>query len=315
MQQARRGVTALLSRTVALSRQSGAASFSTTAARFQQEQPSSAQDSTQSPFPEASVLRPINGKRRVVPSAGSVTTVNWPPAQSVRAVSPLADTVQAWLLDFNSRTPLDIVDVKRSVFAAPVRSDIIHRVVTYERNLLRQGTHNSRTRSEVRGSTRKTQPQKGLGRARHGTRRAPQFVGGAVAHGPVPRSHETEIQRKVWLMGLRSVLSAKYAQDQLIIVDSLELPSPRTKDFLRTLQANGWAPAPSADRHPSVLLLPLPDATAPEKLENLELASRNIPGVTIMDANEAEVYEIMRHDFLIIDRNALRMLEQILQPV
>ncbi|KAJ1877940.1 54S ribosomal protein yml6, mitochondrial, partial [Kickxella alabastrina] len=155
-----------------------------------------------------SVLRPIGSSRKVAPSAGEIGALNWPLPQSLCAVNPLPETVQAWMMDFETNEPLDILDVQRSVFAAPIRTDIIHRVVTYERNMLRQGTHNSRTRSEVRGSTRKVQPQKGLGRARHGTRRAPQFVGGAKAHGPVPRSHETQIQRKVWLMALRSVLSA-----------------------------------------------------------------------------------------------------------
>ncbi|KAJ2003658.1 54S ribosomal protein yml6, mitochondrial, partial [Coemansia thaxteri] len=188
---------------------------------------------------EPSVLRPLGSNRRVAPSAGDVGTLSWPLPNALRAVNPFPQTIQAWMMDFETNEPIEILDVQRSVFAAPIRPDIIHRVVTYERNMKRQGTHNSRTRSEVRGSTRKVQPQKGLGMARHGTRRAPQFVGGAKAHGPVPRSHETQIQRKVWLMALRSVLSAKYAQDQLVVVDNMEIESHRTRDLARMLRVNG----------------------------------------------------------------------------
>ncbi|KAJ1962461.1 54S ribosomal protein yml6, mitochondrial [Dipsacomyces acuminosporus] len=258
---------------------------------------------------------PIGSDRKVAPSAGEISTLNWPPVQSVRAANPFADTVQAWMMDFETNTPLDILDVQRSVFAAPIRTDIIHRVVTYERNMKRQGTHNSRTRSEVRGSTRKVSPQKGLGMARHGTRRAPQFVGGAKAHGPVPRSHETQIQRKVWLMGLRSVLSAKYAQDQLVIVDNMEIGSHRTRDLSRMLQVNGWAPLASTGQPASVMLLPYMESENPDELKNLHLASHNIPGVTITSAGDAEVYEILRHDYLILDRKALDAFETVLKPM
>ncbi|KAJ2747461.1 54S ribosomal protein yml6, mitochondrial [Coemansia sp. BCRC 34301] len=265
---------------------------------------------------EPSVLRPISSNRRIAPSAGEIGTLNWPLPQAVRAVNPFPETIQAWMMDFETNEPVDILDVQRSVFAAPIRTDLVHRVVTYERNMKRQGTHNSRTRSEVRGSTRKVQPQKGLGMARHGTRRAPQFVGGARAHGPVPRSHETQIQRKVWLMALRSVLSAKYAQDQLVIVDNMEIDSHKTGELSRMLLVNGWSPLASTERSPSIMLLPfMEDNVVPRELKNLEIASRNIPGVSIMNASDAEVYEILRHQFLIMDRKALDLLEGILKPM
>ncbi|KAJ2751736.1 54S ribosomal protein yml6, mitochondrial [Coemansia pectinata] len=264
---------------------------------------------------EPSVLRPISSKRRIAPSAGEISTLNWPLPQAVRAVNPFPETIQAWMMDFETNEPVDILDVQRSVFAAPIRSDLVHRVVTYERNMKRQGTHNSRTRSEVRGSTRKVQPQKGLGMARHGTRRAPQFVGGARAHGPVPRSHETQIQRKVWLMALRSVLSAKYAQDQLVIVDNMEIDSHKTGELSRMLLVNGWSPLASTERSPSVMLMPFMEEAVPSELRNLEIASRNIPGVSIMNPSDAEVYEILRHQFLILDRKALDLLEGILKPM
>ncbi|KAJ2735476.1 54S ribosomal protein yml6, mitochondrial [Coemansia sp. BCRC 34962] len=264
---------------------------------------------------EPSVLRPISSKRRIAPSAGEISALNWPLPQALRAVNPFPETIQAWMMDFETNEPIDILDVQRSVFAAPIRPDIVHRVVTYERNMKRQGTHNTRTRSEVRGSTRKVQPQKGLGMARHGTRRAPQFVGGAKAHGPVPRSHETQIQRKVWLMALRSVLSAKYAQDQLVIVDNMEVGSRKTGNLSRMLLANGWSPLSSTGRSPSIMLMPFMEEAFPSELKKLEIASRNIPGVSIMNPSDAEVYEILRHQFLILDRKALDLLEGILKPM
>ncbi|ORX74155.1 ribosomal protein L4 [Linderina pennispora] len=252
---------------------------------------------------QPSVLRPIGSlTRKIAPSAGTKSALNWPPPQPLKAINPLAPTVQAFVLDFATSAPQSIAELPRTVFAAPVRSDIIHRVVTYERNLRRQGTHNSRTRSEVRGSTRKITPQKGLGMARHGTRRAPQYVGGAKAHGPVPRSHAIEIQRKVWLMGLRAVISAKYAQDQLVVVEDFDVASHRTQDLRRTLVQNAWMPT-AGDAN--VLMMPLMDKELPEGLRNLELASRNLPGV----------YEILRHDYLIIDRKALELLQSTLLPL
>ncbi|KAJ1665440.1 54S ribosomal protein yml6, mitochondrial [Coemansia sp. RSA 1813] len=262
-----------------------------------------------------SVLRPIGSNRKVAPSAGEVGTLSWPPPQAVHAVNPLPETIQAWLMDFETNDPLEIIDVQRSVFAAPIRTDIMHRAVTYERNMRRQGTHSSRNRSQVRGSTRKTQPQKGLGMARHGSRRAPQFVGGGKAHGPVPRSHETEIQRKVWLMALRSVLSVKYSQDQLVIVDNMNIGSPKTGDLMRRLKANGWSPLGTSKQDPSIMLLPYMETESPSELRNLSLASRNIQGLSIMPANDAEVYQILRHDYLILDRKALDLLQSILKPM
>lgn len=259
-----------------------------------------------------SVLRPLNSlTRRVAPSAGTIGELNWPPSQPLKAVSPLPDHIQAWSVSFTTNQPTAILEISRRVFASPLRPDLVHRAVTYERNLQRQGTHSTRTRSQVRGSTRKVAPQKGLGAARHGTRRAPQFVGGARAHGPVPRSHATEIQRKVWLMALRSVLSAKFRQDQLVIVDDMALGSHKTGELDRMLQVNGWAPLKSTGRRPSVMLMPLMD----ESLKNLEIAQRNLQGLELVDAREAEVYEIMRHEYLLLDRQSLDLLQGLLEPL
>ncbi|RKP39548.1 mitochondrial ribosomal protein L4, partial [Dimargaris cristalligena] len=130
--------------------------------------------------------------------------------------------VQAFVRDFATNRPLAIADLPAVIYNAPLRTDLLHRTVTYERDAARQGTHSTKGISDVRGTTRKAFPQKGRGAARVGTLRAPQFRGGGIAHGPKPRSHRTELPRQVWLHGLRNALSIKYRQNQLIIVDSLE---------------------------------------------------------------------------------------------
>ncbi|KAJ1674329.1 54S ribosomal protein yml6, mitochondrial [Spiromyces aspiralis] len=225
--------------------------------------------------------------------------------------------IQAWLRDFETNIPRAVVPLDKSVFGAPIRVDILHRVVCYERDAKRQGTHSTRGISDVRGTTRKWAPQKGRGKARVGTHRAPHWKGGAVAHGPKPRSHATEIQRKVWLMGLRSALSAKYAQDQLVIVDDLNLETHKTHELYSILRANQWINPDNEASSGRVLFLPRLDfpksaeneAATPD-YRNLILASGNLSGVSLMPVEDAEVYEILKHEYLIIDRFALDFLQR-----
>lgn len=121
------------------------------------------------------------------------------------------------------------------VFDVPIRTDILHRVVRWQLAKRQQGTHKTKTRSEVSGGGRKPHKQKGSGRARQGTIRAPHMRGGGVAHGPVLRSHEHDLPKRVRRLGLRAALSAKAWEGRLIIVDSLKQPDeeePKTKQML-----------------------------------------------------------------------------------
>ncbi|OMJ30077.1 50S ribosomal protein L4 [Smittium culicis] len=224
--------------------------------------------------------------------------------------NPFGSRIQAWMKKMENNAPVKIVELDRRVFASPVRIDLIHRVVGYERNAMRQGTHFTRTISEVRGSSKKAAPQKGRGKARVGSIRAPHIRKGAVAHGPKPRSHATKIQRNVWRAGLRSVISAKYQQSQLLIFDSLKLESIKTKYLNSILTNNGWIDKKKSLNCANVLFLV--DMTDAKNIDSeyysLAIAHKNIPGVSVLDMNETLVYEVLRHKYLVLDMNSVEFL-------
>ncbi|PVU93259.1 hypothetical protein BB559_003377 [Furculomyces boomerangus] len=225
--------------------------------------------------------------------------------------SPFGEKVQAWLKKLSTNEPVEIIELDRRVFGAPVRVDIVHRVVGYERNAMRQGTHYTRTISDIRGSAKKQAPQKGRGMARVGTRRAPHFRKGAVAHGPRPRSHATKIQRKVWRMGLKSVLSSKYQNDQLVVVDSFELESGKTRDLHRILVDNGWIGYKNNESNANVLFLG--DLSEDEGKErsygNIGRATKNLQGVRLGNVRDTLVYEVLKHKILVLDRKSVSFIE------
>lgn len=165
---------------------------------------------------------------------------------------------------------------------------------------MRQGTSSTKSRSDIRGSGKKVAPQKGRGKARQGDNKAPHITGGGVAFGPKPRDHSTELPRKVQELGLRVALSAKYAQDQLIVVESLQdLETPKTRDLLNIIQA-------AYDG--SKMLVVIDDCSS-----NLELASRNIPNCEVIHVEETNVLDLMTYDKLIIEKSAVETLEEVLK--
>ncbi|KAJ3298520.1 hypothetical protein HK104_010641 [Borealophlyctis nickersoniae] len=143
-----------------------------------------------------------------------------------------ARAVHAWLRSFGTGEEIGLLELDRSVFGAHLRPDLLAIAMDYEQSWLYAGTESSKPLGRVRGSTRKIFPQKGRGRARHGTRRAPQFVGGYAAHGPRPRNRTKDIDLNTYHKAMRAGLSAKFAQDQLTIVDNLAI-DPKGKDGLR----------------------------------------------------------------------------------
>ncbi|TPX35544.1 hypothetical protein SmJEL517_g02067 [Synchytrium microbalum] len=146
--------------------------------------------------------------------------------------------LQAWLQSFSTSNYLGLMELDRSVFGVnPIRQDLIRRAIDYELSWLAQGTESSKNLGQVRGSTVKRLTQKGRGAARHGTFRANQMRGGYAAHGPRPHIRTLDIPAKVYQAGLRSALSVKYLQDQLLVVDSLQLDSPSKVDLFERLQA------------------------------------------------------------------------------
>ncbi|KAF9349297.1 54S ribosomal protein L4 mitochondrial [Mortierella sp. AD094] len=214
---------------------------------------------------------------------------------SQEPVNPFFVPLQAWIRDFKSNEPKDLIFLKRQVFGAPLRKDILHRVVVWQRDGERQGTQSTKGRSEVSGTTRKAAPQKGRGAARVGSLRAPQRRGGGIAFGPKPRDHSSELPRKVQEMGLRIALSTKFAQDQLVIVDDLELDSHKTKEFEAIKDRHGWD---------SVLVV------ASKENEKLWRATRNLQQVDVAVMQETDVLRLLKREMVVMDRKSVRYLEK-----
>jgi len=187
------------------------------------------------------------------------------------------------------------IELNDSVFAAPVRKDILARVVKWQLAKRRAGTHATKTRSQVKGSTTKIYRQKGTGRARHGAKKAPIFVGGGIAHGPHPRSHAHDLPKKVRRLGLKSALSAKAAEGKLTVLDSARMDSAKTREAKRKLTALGLNDA---------LIV-----AGGELDPNFSLAVRNIVGIDVLPQIGANVHDILRHDQLVLTRDAVEALE------
>ncbi|KAL9147928.1 hypothetical protein ABFS82_12G008100 [Erythranthe guttata] len=189
------------------------------------------------------------------------------------------------------------------VFDVPIRKDIIHRVVRWQLAKRQQGTHSTKNLSEVSGTGRKPWPQKGTGRARHGTLRGPQFRGGCAMHGPRPRSHAIKLNKKVRRLGLKVALSARAAEGKLLIFDDMEVPSHKTKNIVN--YANQMEDAKK--------LLLVDGGSINEKLK---LATQNVHYVNVLPAIGLNVYSILLHDTLVMSREAVnRIVERMHTPI
>lgn len=188
------------------------------------------------------------------------------------------------------------ITLDTEVFGLPVREDILHRVVHYQLNKRRAGTHKTKGISEVSGTGKKPWKQKGTGRARFGSMRAPQWRGGATIFGPVVRSHATELPKRVRRLALATALSAKAAAGTLVIVENEKTTAPKTKAMAAQLTKMG-------------LVKPL--FIGGENLDqNFVLATRNIPHVNVLPAQGANVYDILRCDTLVLTREAVEKLTE-----
>ena len=188
-----------------------------------------------------------------------------------------------------------MVELDDAVFGAPVRADILNRVVKWQLAKRRAGTHKTRGVSEVNGTTAKPWRQKGTGRARHGSRRSPQFRGGAVTFGPVVRDHAFGLPKKVRRLGLRTALSAKAADGKLVVIDQAKLDAPKTKSLVAKLAKLGWESALVID--------------GPEIDVNFWRAASNIPQFDVLPQQGANVYDILRRDTLVLTKAAVEHLE------
>jgi large subunit ribosomal protein L4 len=191
------------------------------------------------------------------------------------------------------------IELSDEVFGLPVRRDILARVVNWQLAKRRAGTHKTKGISDISGTTKKPYKQKGTGRARQGSLRSPQFRGGAVIFGPVVRSHEFDLQKKVRRLGLKTALSAKQAEGKLIVIDEAKVGEAKTKVLRARFDALGWE---------SVLII---DGAAVD--EGFARAARNLPKVDVLPQLGANVYDILRRDTLVLTKDAVKHLEERLQ--
>lgn len=199
---------------------------------------------------------------------------------------------------------IEIRDINNSVIGkystdkldpSSVKKEVIHQVVVNYLANQRQGTHSTKTRGEVSGGGRKPWRQKHTGRARQGSIRAPQWVGGGIVFGPKPRDYSYELPRALKKIALREAIEGKIADNELILIDNIKIEKPKTKEMvsiLKKLAIEG-----------SLLIV------TPEKDQNLILSARNIPGVTVTRVADVNAYDIVSHDKVIILREAMTKLE------
>jgi len=188
------------------------------------------------------------------------------------------------------------IDLADDIFALPeVRRDILARMVNWQLAKRRAGTHKTKGVSEIQGTTKKPWAQKGTGRARQGSLRSPQFRGGATIFGPVVRSHEFGLQKKVRRLALKNALTAKQKDGKLVVLDKAALTGPKTSALAKQFAALGWN---------SVLII-----DGPTLDENFARAARNLPGIDVLPQQGANVYDILRRDTLVLTRDAVQHLE------
>lgn len=181
------------------------------------------------------------------------------------------------------------------VFGHEPREDILHRMVRYQLAKRQAGTHKTKGRSEITATGAKMYRQKGTGRARHSTDKAPQFRGGGRAHGPVVRSHAIGLPKKVRALALCHALSAKARAGELIVLDKAETKEPKTAALRKQFDKLGLASALIVD--------------GAELNENFRLAARNIAGIDVLPVQGINVYDILRRDRLVLTKAAIEALE------
>ncbi len=193
---------------------------------------------------------------------------------------------------------VDQLELSEQVFGVTPNMAVLHQVVTAQLVNRRQGNASTKTRSEVSGGGKKPYKQKGTGRARQGSTRAPQFRHGGVVFGPKPREYHHDVPKKMRRLAIKSVLSDKVANEKLIVVKELSLESPRTRDMLHILEK-----LPVADKGKRVLMM------LPRRDENVVLSTRNIPSAKVQHVSSINVVELLKHDCVIMPVKTVRWLE------
>ena len=189
------------------------------------------------------------------------------------------------------------VELNASIFGIEPNMHVVHEVVKNHLANCRQGTQSALTRAEVSGGGKKPWRQKGPGRARQGSTRAPQWTHGGIAFAPKPRSYSYVVNKKVKRLALKSVLSAKAGEEKIIVVDSIKMDEIKTKAF------KGFLDAVKCDGKAVVI--------TPEVNQNVVKSARNIPGVVTTTARMLSVYDLVNAKYLVIDQAALATIEEV----
>jgi large subunit ribosomal protein L4 len=202
--------------------------------------------------------------------------------------------MQVSVMDMNGKE-VKTIDLPADIFGVEVNTGLMHQAYVRQMANARLGTHKAKTRSEIRLTKAKWYRQKGTGRARHGARSAPIFVGGGVAHGPRPRKYTKDMPKKMRQQAIRSALSALARDEQLVFVDELKLDSPRTKDMRDVLTS-------LVGEHSALVLLA--DAN-----ENVQRSIRNLPEARYLRANYLNIRDLLKFDRVIVPLDALDVIQ------
>ncbi|BBH23998.1 50S ribosomal protein L4 [Paenibacillus baekrokdamisoli] len=190
------------------------------------------------------------------------------------------------------------VELSESIFGIQPNVHVLHSAVLLQQAAERRGTHKTKGRSEVRGGGRKPWKQKGTGRARQGSIRSPQWVGGGTVFGPTPRSYSFKLPKKVRRLAIKSALSSKVIDNDIIVLDQLAFAQPKTKEFaviLNNLKVARKALVVTANYE-----------------DNVALSARNIPGIKFVVADGINVLDVMKYDKLIITKEAIEKVQEVL---
>jgi large subunit ribosomal protein L4 len=188
------------------------------------------------------------------------------------------------------------ITLNENIFGVDISTDAMHQVVVAQLANKRQGTQSAKTRAEVRGGGIKPWRQKGTGRARQGSIRAPQWIHGGIVFAPKPRDYRMSVPKSMRRVAFKSALSCKVAENEMIVIDSLEFDSPKTKEMLDILKA--------FDAKKTLIVVEKSD-------ENIYKSGRNIPGVQVTPVNNLNVYDILKYEKFIITKDAVSKIEEV----
>ncbi|SHK47255.1 LSU ribosomal protein L4P [Hathewaya proteolytica DSM 3090] len=188
------------------------------------------------------------------------------------------------------------VELNESVFGVEVNNAVMHQVVVAQLANKRQGTQSAKTRAEVSGGGKKPWRQKGTGRARQGSTRSPQWVGGGIVFAPKPRCYRMSVLKKVRALAIKSALSSKVLENNIIVLDSLNFEAPKTKEVVKML---------NAFEAKKTLIL------TEESNANVYKSARNIEGVAVLPINNINVYDLLKYDKIMVAQNTVKKIEEV----